>query len=45
MKKYLWTSALFLFNNEVVSAIALTIIAWMALIALLKEMDRGGFFK
>ena len=45
MKKYLWTSCLFFFNNEVVSAIALTVIAWMALIALLKGMEKGGFFK
>ena len=35
MKKYLWTSCLFLFNNEVLSWIALCVISMMALIALL----------
>ena len=45
MKKYLWASCLFVFNNEIVSWIALTIIAGMAMVSLLKEMERGGFFK
>ena len=45
MKKYLIPASLFVFNNEVISVIALTIIAGIALVAFLKEMEKGGFFK
>lgn len=45
MKKYLCAVSLFVFNNEVISLVALTIIAGMAFVAFLKEMERGGFFK
>ncbi len=46
MKKYAIAAAsLFVFNNEVISWIAVTVIAGVALVAFLKEMERGGFFK
>ena len=45
MKKYLMTASLFLLNNEVISWIALAIIAVMAFIAFLKEAEKGGAFK
>lgn len=45
MKKYIAVASLFALNNEVISWIALTIIAFMALVAFLKGMEKGGFFK
>ena len=45
MKKYLYASSLFLLNNEVISWIALAVIGGMAVVALMREMERGGFFK
>lgn len=45
MKKYLAVASLFIFNNEVISWIAITVIAFMALIAFFKEVDRQGGFK
>lgn len=44
MKKYLCVASLFLANNEIVSWIALLILGCMALVALLKGMEEGGFF-
>ena len=45
MKKYILTASLFLMNNEVISWIALAIIAFMAFVAFLKEAEKGGAFK
>ena len=45
MRKYLCVSSLFLLNNEVISWIAVVVIAGMALAAFLGEMEKGGFFK
>lgn len=45
MKKYLAVASLFALNNEVISVIALTVIAGMALVAFIKELEKGGFFK
>lgn len=45
MKKYLWVSSLFIFNNEVISWIALAVISIMALVAFLKKAEEEGAFK
>lgn len=45
MKKYLVTASLFLLNSEVISWIALAVIAAMAFCAFLKEAEEGGAFK
>lgn len=45
MKKYAIAASLFLFNNEIVSWLALVIIAGMAVIAFLKEAESAGMFK
>ena len=45
MKKFIAVASLFLFNNEVISWIALTVIAFMAIIAFFKEVDRQGGIK
>ena len=45
MKKYAVAASFLLLNNEVISWIAVTVIAGMALVAFLKEAERGGFFK
>lgn len=45
MKKYAIAASFLLFNNEVISWIAVTVIAGMALVTFLKEMERSGFFK
>lgn len=46
MKKYAIAAAsLFVFNNEIVSWLALLVLGAIGLFALLREMERGGFFK
>lgn len=45
MRKYLCVASLFMLNNEVISWLALAIIGGMAVVALMREMERGGFFK
>jgi len=44
MKKYLACAMLFVLNNEVITWIALTVMAALFLIALLKEAGEGGYF-
>ena len=44
MKKYLAVASLFVLNNEIISWLALLILGCMALVALLKGMEEGGFF-
>ena len=45
MKKYLCVASLFLFNNEIVSWLAVLILAVMGAFDFLVEMERGGAFK
>lgn len=45
MKKYLVTASLFLLNNEIISWLAITAIALMAVCAFLTEAEKGGAFK
>lgn len=45
MRKYLAVASLFLLNNEIVSWLALLILAVMGTAAFLKALDKGGFFK
>lgn len=45
MKKYLWAASLFVFNNEIVSWLALLIIAGMGLYEFFREVDKAGGFK
>ena len=45
MKKYLAVASLFLFNNEIVSWLALLILAVMGLVAFVREVDKAGGFK
>ena len=40
MRKYLSIACVFLLNNEVLSWIALAVIAWMAIVDFAKEVDR-----
>ena len=44
MKKYLAVASLFLFNNEIVSWLAVLILAVMGAVAFIKAMSEGGFF-
>ena len=45
MKKYLAVASLFVLNNEIMSWLALLIIAVMGAVVFLKALDKGGFFK
>ena len=45
MKKYLAVASLFLSNNEIVSWLALLILAVMGLVAFAREVDKAGGFK
>ena len=45
MKKYIAVASLFLFNNEIVSWLALLTLAVMGAVVFLKALDKGGFFK
>ena len=45
MKKYIAVASLFILNNEIISWVALTVLAFMALAAFLGNMEKGGFFK
>lgn len=44
MKKYLITAGLFVFNNEILSMLAVTIIAVMFVCAFLRDAAEGGMF-
>ena len=46
MKKYAIAAAsLFVFNNEIVSWLALLVLAVMGIVAFVEEVDRAGGFK
>lgn len=45
MKKYAMAASLFLLNNEIISWLAITAIAFMAVCAFLAEAEKGGAFK
>ena len=46
MKKYAIAAAsLFVFNNEIVSWFALVVLGFVGVVALWRELERGGFFK
>ena len=45
MKKYIAVASLFILNNEIISWVALTVLAFMALASFLGNMEKGGFFK
>ena len=45
MKKYLAVASLFVLNNEIMSWLALLILAVMGAVVFLKALDKGGFFK
>ena len=44
MKKYAFAALLFIFNNEILSWIALAAIAFMLVYALLKDSGKAGMF-
>ena len=45
MKKYIAFAALFVFNCEIVSWFALTVIAFMGIVDFVKAADREGGFR
>lgn len=45
MKKYLAVASLFVLNNEIISWLALLILAVMGLVAFVREVDKAGGFK
>ena len=45
MKKYLAVASLFVLNNEIMSWLAVLILAVMGTVAFLEGMEKGGFFK
>lgn len=45
MKKYIAVASLFILNNEIISWLALLVLAVMAIVAFFKEVDKAGGFK
>lgn len=45
MKKYIAVASLFILNNEIISWLALLVLAVMGIVAFLKEVDKAGGFK